>query len=245
MKNGSILILGARSEIGRQIAHQFASNGWHVLLAARSADSLLSDKLDLDIRYKIDVTLHEFNVLDVFTHYDFVNSLPILPDVAVCCVGMLGNQELGEKSSIASIEVLRTNFEGPANILAILANKFEERGSGTLVGISSVAGERGRASNYIYGSAKSGLTAFLSGLRNRLAHKGVNVLTVLPGFVETRMTEHIKLIKFLTTQPNVVAKDVYNAVLMEKDTIYCLGVWRLIMLIINFIPERFFKKMRL
>lgn len=140
---------------------------------------------------------------------------------------------------------MRSNCEGPASILAVLANGFEARGGGTLVGISSVAGDRGRATNYIYGSAKAGFTAFLSGLRNRLAKRGVHVVTVLPGFVATQMTEGMDLPAKLTAEPSEVAEAIASAVESKKDVIYVRPIWRLIMMIIRTIPERVFKRMKI
>ena len=139
-------------------------------------------------------------------------------------------------------KVLRTNYEGPINILSDFANIYEDQGNGTIVGISSVAGERGRSSNYIYGSAKAGFTAFLSGLRNRLTKKNVHVLTVIPGTVHTKMTFGLKLPKFFTSSPDQVAEDIYVAVKKKKNIIYTMGIWRLIMFIIKCIPEEIFKK---
>jgi hypothetical protein len=140
---------------------------------------------------------------------------------------------------------MRSNYEGPASILAVLANHFEARGSGVIVGISSVAGDRGRASNYVYGSAKAGFTAFLSGLRNRLAKHGVHVVTVLPGFVATRMTEEMTLPQRLVAEASEVADAIANAVHRERDLIYVRPSWRLIMFFIRRIPERLFKKMKI
>jgi short-subunit dehydrogenase len=153
----------------------------------------------------------------------------------------MGKQAENERDVQAAAQVMRSNFEGPTSILAVLANRFEQRGSGTLVGISSVAGERGRATNYVYGSAKAGFTAFLSGLRNRLAKNGVHVVTVLPGFVATKMTEGMDLPTRLTAQPEEVAKAVFKAVKRTKNTIYVKSMWWMIMVIIRLIPERLFK----
>ena len=114
-----------------------------------------------------------------------------------------------------------------------------------MIGISSVAGDRGRASNYIYGSAKSGLNAFLSGLRNRLYPYGINVMTVTPGYVNTKMTLGLKLPKSLTTSPTKVAYFIYKAYKEKKDVLYVLPIWKLIMIIIMMIPESIFKKMKL
>lgn len=138
---------------------------------------------------------------------------------------------------------MRTNYVGPALLMGAMAERFERRGSGVLVGISSVAGDRGRAANYIYGSAKAGFTAFLSGLRNRLAGSGVHVMTVKPGFVRTRMTDGMNLPTLLTAKPEEVAGVVVKAIRRRRDVVYVPHVWRFIMLALRAIPERYFKRM--
>ena len=245
MTQPPVLILGARSDIGKAVAHKFAALGHPIQLAARNVETLQAEKTDLELRYRIPVTLHEFDALATETHPQFVASLPELPQIAVSAVGLMGRQEDNERDLDAACSVMRSNYEGPASILALLANRFEERDSGTLVGISSVAGERGRATNYVYGSAKAGFTAFLSGLRNRLAKHGVHVVTVLPGFVATQMTEGMDLPARLTAQPNEVAEAIARAVTRKRDVIYVRPIWRLIMLIIRNIPEQIFKRLRL
>ncbi len=240
-----VLILGARSDIGKAVAHKFASLGHPVQLAARNASTLEADKTDMELRHGVSVTLHEFEALATETHDAFVAALPQLPEVAVCVVGLMGQQAENERDIQAACRVMRSNYEGPASILAVLANSFEARGSGTLVGISSVAGDRGRATNYVYGSAKAGFTAFLSGLRNRLAKRGVHVLTVLPGFVSTQMTEGMDLPAKLTAEPGEVADAIARAVAGRKDVVYFRPIWRLIMLIIRNIPERVFKRLKI
>jgi decaprenylphospho-beta-D-erythro-pentofuranosid-2-ulose 2-reductase len=157
----------------------------------------------------------------------------------------MGQQHENERDIVDAIRVMRSNYEGPASILAVLANVFEKRGRGTLVGISSVAGERGRSSNYVYGSAKAGFTAFLSGLRNRLATRGVHVVTVLPGFVVTQMTEGMNLPVSLTAQPSEVAVAITRAVEQKRDVIYIRPVWWTIMFIIRGIPEVLFKRSKI
>lgn len=239
------LILGARSDIGKAVAHTFAALGHPVQLAARNVQTLAEVKADIELRHNVSVTLHEFDVLAPATHEDFIAALPELPETAVCAVGLMGQQEESQQDIAAANRVLRSNFEGPSSILALLANGFEGRGSGTIVGISSVAGDRGRATNYIYGSAKAGFTAFLSGLRNRLAKSGVHVVTVLPGFVATQMTEGMDLPARLTAQPEDVAEAIAAAVSGKKNVIYVRPIWRLIMLIIRNIPERIFKGMKI
>ncbi|SDJ14799.1 SDR family oxidoreductase [Lutimaribacter saemankumensis] len=240
-----VLILGARSDIGKAVAHKFASLGYAVQLAARNASTLDPDKADIELRYAVPVTLHEFDALATETHEAFVMGLPKLPMVAVCAVGLMGQQAVNERDIAAAVRVMRSNYEGPASIMAVLANSFEERGNGTLVGVSSVAGERGRATNYVYGSAKAGFTAFLSGLRNRLSKRGVHVVTVLPGFVATQMTEGMDLPAKLTADPREVADTIARAVERKKDVIYARPVWRMIMLFIRNIPESIFKRMKI
>lgn len=245
MNKYTVLILGARSEIGMAIAHKFASMGHPIQLAARRVYTLDRDKSDLELRYGVKVTLNELDIIKIEKHAYFVDSLSHLPDIAICVVGYMGNQSESERDNQAASLVMRTNFEGPASIMAELANRFELRGSGTLIGISSVAGERGRISNYIYGSSKAGFTTFLSGLRNRLSSKGVHVITVLPGFVATRMTESMYLPSILTAQCNEVASAIYNAVNKKKNIIYVRKVWKFIMMFIKIMPENLFKKMKL
>jgi short-subunit dehydrogenase len=241
MRSGPVLILGARSDVAKAIAHAFARLGHPLQLAARNVRTLAADKADFELRYRVEVTLHEFDAVAVSDHAAFVAGLPQLPAIAICAVGTLGDQRLSENDSEAAAAVIRANFEGPASILAQLANRFAERGHGTLVGISSVAGERGRKANYVYGAAKAGFTAFLSGLRNRLATRGVHVVTVLPGFVDTQMTAGMKLPRLLTAQPEEVATAIIKAVERQSNVIYTRAIWRLIMAIIRLIPENLFK----
>lgn len=245
MSIGPVLILGARSDIALATAHSYAELGHPIQLAARNSETLQTAKEDLEIRYQVQVTLHDFDVLDLEHQTEFIDALPELPEIAVCAVGVLGDQDSDEQDHLAAVQVMRANYEGPASILALLANRFEQRGSGTLVGISSVAGERGRATNYIYGSAKAGFTAFLSGLRNRLANTGVHVVTVLPGFVDTKMTENLDLPKKLTAQPSEVGEAIVRATRKHKNVIYVKPIWALVMTVIRYIPEPLFKKMRI
>jgi short-subunit dehydrogenase len=216
-----------------------------VQLAARKVAGLADNASDITVRHNVPATLHEVDALDLASHEGFVTALPVLPDVVVCAVGFMGEQKQNEQSVEAMATVLRSNFEGPASLLSVLANRFAARGSGTLVGISSVAGLRGRATNYVYGSAKAGFSAFLSGLRNRLAHHktGVHVVTVLPGFVDTAMTAGMDLPKKLTAQPEEVGEAIFAAVSKGRNVIYVRPIWFIIMMIIRHIPEAIFKKL--
>lgn len=240
--SGPVLILGAASDIARAVARSFAEAGHPIQLAARNVARLEDDASDLRTRFGADVTLHEFDALTIDSHGAFVSALPVLPEIAICAVGAKGSQDGGEANPIDGVHIMRSNFEGPASVMAHLANAMETRGSGTLVGISSVAGDRGRASNYIYGSAKAGFTAFLSGLRNRLAKKGVHVVTVLPGFVNTAMIEGMETPGPLTAEPEEVGIAILKAVRKQTNVIYTRSIWRLVMAVIRNIPEPVFKK---
>lgn len=237
--------MGAHSDIGLAIAYKYASLGNDLHLACRNSERLDAVKKDIMLRNQTLVTVHEFDVLKREDFGKLIDDLDTLPDVAICCVGVMGEHSENMRNPDSAVRVLRTNFEAPAIFLGELANDFEQRGYGTLIGISSVAGERGRGSNYVYGSSKAGFTAFLSGLRNRLAKKGVRVVTVLPGFVNTRMTEGLKLPPLLTAQPSDVANIVVKYTFKGNDVVYVRSIWCVIMLIIRLIPERIFKMLSL
>jgi decaprenylphospho-beta-D-erythro-pentofuranosid-2-ulose 2-reductase len=241
----TVLILGAASDIARAVARAYGEAGRRLILAARHCERLALDAEDLRLRFQIPVELVEFDVLDGAGHAAFLDQLGALPQTVVCAVGLLGEQSRSETDFAAAEEVMRSNYLGPASILGQLANRMLARGSGCIIGISSVAGDRGRASNYVYGSAKAGFTAFLSGLRNRCDRKGVKVVTVKPGFVATRMTAEMDLPAPLTAQPEEVARAILAAERKGRDVIYVRPVWRLIMLIIRHIPEFLFKRLSL
>jgi len=241
----TVLILGATSDIGFAIARKFASEKYDVQLAARNTGSLQPFQSDIEIRYGVKCTLHTFDALDFGSHTDFYNSLLPKPDVTVYVIGYMNDNEKVITDWEESLRTINTNYTGAVSILNLVAADYALRKSGTIIGISSVAGNRGRQSNYIYGSAKSAFTAYLSGLRNKLYHDNVHVMTVLPGFVYTKMTEHLKLPPLLTANPENVADAIYNGVRSKRDILYVKWFWRYIMLIITSIPEGIFKKKKL
>lgn len=240
-----VLILGASSDIAKATARQYAQKGYTLLLAGRSAETLEAFSKDLTIRYKVTAKFVAFDADDIASHAIFYQKLSPAPDVVVCAFGYLGDQDVAQTSWEESNRIIQTNYTGAVSILNIVANDFESRKTGAIVGISSVAGERGRQSNYIYGSAKAGFTAYLSGLRNRLVRAGVHVVTVKPGFVDTKMTSGLKLPPPVTAKPEQVASAVVKAVERKANVVYVLWMWRWIMLIIRFIPEGIFKKLKL
>lgn len=242
----TLLLVGATSAIGHATALCYAQAGWRVLLAARREDEAQRNADDIAARTGAEVSLHRLDILETDSFAAFIDALPGLPDTVVCVVGELGDQERGQKDPAHAVQVLRTNFEGPALLLGLFAERFLARGSGTLVGVSSVAGERGRGSNYLYGAAKAGLTAFLSGLRNRLAPAGLRVITVKPGFVRTRMTAGLKLPPVLTAEAREVGQAIFRAAQGRgAEVVYVRPIWRPVMMLIKCIPEPIFKHLRI
>jgi decaprenylphospho-beta-D-erythro-pentofuranosid-2-ulose 2-reductase len=239
------LILGAASDMAIAIAEKIASKGFNIQLAARNVSRLEALQSDLAIKYTSRVSVHEFDALAYETHESFFVELEPKPDVSICVFGFLGENEKATEDWTEASKIINTNYTGAVSILNIIAKYYASQNEGVIVGISSVAGERGRQSNYFYGSAKAGFTAYLSGLRNRLYHRGVHVATIEPGFVYTRMTENMELPKMLTAKPEEVADAVYSAVANKKNIVFVKWYWRYIMMIIKNIPEFIFKKMKL
>ncbi|MBV5278596.1 MAG: SDR family oxidoreductase [Campylobacteraceae bacterium] len=238
-----VLIIGAKSDIAKAVAREYAKNGYDLYLAARNVSELEGFKKDIEIRSNRRLELKEFDMVAFDSHQAFYDALEPKPLGVIVVVGYMVDQKVAENSLADSLNILHVNFTGCVSLLNIIANDFEKRKSGFIVGISSVAGDRGRKANYIYGSAKAGFSAYLSGLRNRLYVSGVQVLTVKPGFVNTKMTEGLDLPAKLTAEPEDVAHDIFEAQQKGKDVLYTKCIWKLIMLIIKHIPESMFKKM--
>jgi decaprenylphospho-beta-D-erythro-pentofuranosid-2-ulose 2-reductase len=239
-----VLILGATSDIAQAVAHEFARHGFSIVLGARKPERLSKIQSDIAIRHQVEVKSIAFDGADFEGHHAFGDVLRS-SDVVLVAFGYLGDQATSRTSWKEASEVITSNYTGAVSILNITGEIFKEKRTGTIIGISSVAGERGRGSNYIYGSAKAGFTAYLSGLRNYLFPFGVHVLTVQPGFVKTKMTEGLPLPKPITAAPAKVAADIYKAYRKKSNTLYTLWMWRWIMLIIKLIPEGIFKKLKL
>ncbi|MEJ7848562.1 MAG: SDR family NAD(P)-dependent oxidoreductase [Pyrinomonadaceae bacterium] len=176
----SLLVLGARSDIGQAVAQEFARNGFDIILAARNIENLTPLRSDLAIRFQIKAYLAEFDAEHFDSHGEFYNSLPVKPDAVLCVFDYLGEQKKAETDWNETAKIVNVNYVGAVSILNIAANDFAARNQGTIIGISSVAGERGRQSNYIYGSAKGGFSIFLDGMRHRFANSNVNVILSSP-----------------------------------------------------------------
>lgn len=242
----NILILGANSDMAFAIAEIFGKKEKaNIYLASRDIQTLEKKATDLAIRCQTSIKVLPFDVTQYQTHHDFYHQLSPKPDGVIAAFGYLGEQKKAESSFDEARRIIDTNFVGAVSILEIIARDFEQQGKGFIIGISSVSGERGRQSNYIYGSAKGAFTVYLSGLRNRLSKQNVQVLTVLPGFVRTKMTADMALPEKLTAAPSEVAADIHAAWRRGKPVIYTKWLWRWIMLVIKAIPEKIFMKMKL
>ena len=242
----TVLILGATSAIARATAAAFAAKGNDLYLAARDKDELERTAADLQIRYGVKVNYGLFDAEAIETHEPFfqavVQEMHGISGV-VLAFGFLGDQLAARDFKIGA-NVIANNFTGAASFLSICANYFEPLQFGFIIGITSVAGDRGRQSNYVYGAAKGALSLFLQGLRNRLFSSGVRVITVKPGFVDTAMTFGMPGL-FLVASPEYVGNRIVGALNKSSDIIYLPWFWRYIMLIIKHIPEFIFKRMKL
>jgi short-subunit dehydrogenase len=236
------MILGGRSEIGLAIARRFSKEGTSVVLAARTIEGLEQSAEDIPTT---PLVLHRFDVLAIDQHKAFLDALGELPEVVVCAVGLYGKQVELSADAVVARRVMETNYLAPSLLLEEIAGRMEARNHGTIIGLSSVAGDRGRASNYTYGSAKAGFTGFLSGLRARLSRTAVQVITVKPGFVATRMTAGMKLPRILTAAPEGVADATFRAFRKKRNVIYVRPIWRLLMILIRLLPEPIFQKLRI
>lgn len=238
------IILGATSSMARAFARKLAEHGHTVIVAGRDMDDLKSLAADLRARGATEATAMPFDARDPKSFAPIVNKVELEPgEISVACfVGSMPSQAEIDADPALIDSVAIDNFTGPARFLAEIVPVMEARACGTVVGVSSVAGDRGRIGNYTYGAAKAGFATYLSGLRNRLTRAGGHVVTVKPGFVDTSMTWGIEGM-FLVASPDKVAGDILKAVEKEKNVIYTPGFWWIIMTIIKLIPERVFKKL--
>lgn len=242
-----IMIVGATSAIAQETARFFAAEGAEFFLVGRSTEKLSALQADLNVRGAKRAEIYQADLNDLSQHpalvkaaIDGLNGL----DAVLVAHGTLGDQKAAEESVEEALKELNTNFLSNVSLLTLLANHFEKQRRGCIAVISSVAGDRGRGSNYVYGTAKGATSIFLQGLRNRLAKSGVAVVTIKPGFVDTPMTADVKK-NPLFADPASVGKAIYLGMKKGKNVVYTPSFWRPIMLIISNIPEPIFKKLSL
>lgn len=241
------MIVGATSAIAQEVAKRFAAAGGDLFLVGRTRPRLEAVRDDLRARGSGTVEVYLMDLVELHEH-------PALIEAAFAALGGLDNvlvahgtlpdQRHCEGSVVETMQALDVNLLSTVSLLTLLANRFEAQGHGCLAVITSVAGDRGRSSNYVYGTAKGALTVFLQGLRNRLHPAGVSVLTVKPGFVDTPMTAALPK-NALFADPAAVGSRIYAAMLGGRNVLYVPWFWRPVMTAIRALPEALFKRLKL
>ena len=246
--SGGVVILGPTSAIARAVAGGLAAKGHALVLAGRDAEEIETIAADLRIRHGVPVHGLNWDATDFDTHAERIEACAELLDGSiegvVLCSGYMPEQEVAQTDWDAARRTIDVTYTGSVSMLNLFATRFESQRRGFICAIGSVAGDRGRQSNYLYGSAKAGLSAYLEGLRNRMFHAGVHVLTVKPGFVDTAMTWGLDGM-FLVASPETVGRRIVRAIEKRRNVLYVPWFWRYIMLIIRHIPESVFKRMRM
>jgi len=242
-----IIIVGATSAIAEATARIYASRGARLFLVARNPQRLADIASDLKVRgaeavktARLDVNAVELHGAVLAGAWDFLGT----PDVLLVAHGTLPDQQACETSVSTALAEFATNATSTIALLTDAANRMQQARHGCIAVISSVAGDRGRASNYLYGAAKAAVSAFLSGLRQRLGSQGVTVLTIKPGFVDTPMTRDFRK-GLLWAQPGAVARGIVKAIDKRKAVVYLPWFWQGIMLVIKHVPEFIFKRIKL
>lgn len=240
-----ILIIGANSDMGKSFARDCAEKGSDLILTGRDEVRLEQLANDLKIRNNIKIEIMLFDIRNRDQVISFYDSLPSKPDVVACFIGILAETKECTNDFEIAKNIININFTYIILVLDQIANAFEHEKNGIIVCISSTAGDRGRASRYHYGSAKSGLNTYLSGLRQRLHKSNVRVINIKPGFCNTKMIKDIDTHEFLTSKPEDISKAIFRAIKYNLDVVYVYWFWKWIMLIVKLIPEFIFKRLNI
>ncbi len=236
------LIVGANSDVAKELSKLLALKGNELILLSKNLEELDFQKRDIETRYGGKVTVEQFDLFDV-EKFEEIFEKYIDVDCLIYTAGYLGDNQKAMESVDEAEKIIKVNYLNGVLFINMFALEFEKRKAGIIVGFSSVAGDRGKSSNFMYGSAKAGFSIYFQGLRNRLYKSGVKVITIKPGFIKTKMTENMELPPLLTATPEKVAKDVYKSIFKGKDIVYTKWFWRYIMFLIGLIPEKIFKKL--
>lgn len=242
------IVVGATSAIAQATVRLWASRGYKLFLVARNAAHLSMVKEDLNVRGAEQVECYQMDANEYPRHRLMLEKARGAMggvDGILIAHGTLPDQKRCEHDFEQAREELETNAVSSLSMLTVIANEFERQGYGDIAVISSVAGDRGRQSNYVYGTAKAAVSTFLQGLRNRLAPKGVHVLTIKPGFVDSPMTAAFDKGGPLWATPEQIARGIVNAIDKRRNVVYLPWFWWVIMIVIRHIPETIFKKMKL
>lgn len=244
MENG-VFIVGGSSDLALAIAREYGKMGHPIVLAGRYPEAYEKHVLDLKNRHQVECQAVELDLCNYKQIEQVCAEWAPHCSIALAVSGYLGNRDAAEKEAEELHQILETNFNGPARFVSCFSEAFARKGKGLIIGISSVAGDRGRQSNYQYGAAKAGFSTFLDGLRHRRKGSGVHIMTVKPGFMDTAMTDNMDLPPMLTASPKKAAKAIVKAGAKKRNRIYVLWIWRWIMLVIRLIPEPVFLKSKL
>ncbi len=242
-KGCRVLILGATSGIAKSLAREFARHGFDLVLAGRDMDEMQTIAADARVRYGTKSEIVPFSATDFESHPEFWKSCGAL-DGVLCCFGVMHTQNEAENDWQKAYAMIEVNYSASVSILNIAANEFEARGRGFIAILSSVAGDRGRRSNYIYGSTKAAVSTYAEGLRARLFASGVSMTTIKPGPVDTAMSFGLDKLPLLAS-PEKVAADIYRGVRRKADVVYTPAPWRFIMAILCAVPSFLWKRAKL
>lgn len=248
VSNDPVLLVGATSGLARSIARGLAVEGRPLILAARDVEEATLIGADLRVRYGINIAVQAFDALEFDSHGRFFEACleaasGNLGGMVVCHGDLADGIEAQEDFSV-SRRLIDVNYTSFVSILNIAAEYFEHRRSGYLCVLSSVAGDRGRSSNYVYGSTKAAVSTYLQGLRARMTRSGVQVITVKPGFIDTAMTWGLKA-PGPVGKAEIVGRDVCRAIAKRRNVVYTPWIYRWVMLIVRLIPEPIFKRLKL
>jgi decaprenylphospho-beta-D-erythro-pentofuranosid-2-ulose 2-reductase len=241
-----MLVLGSTSDISRAFIEKSLESGEKfnkIYLITTNVEQSNRLAQHLSVKFEQNCQVIEFDILKN-TSYNFLDQLNF--DLVFCATGYLGlDTQNGIYNQQNTQNIIDVNYAKLVPLLNKIAEILEQKKQGTMIILSSVAGERGRQSNFVYGSAKAAMTTYTSGLRNYLHKKNVHVMTVIPGFMYTKMTQYLSLPKPITATPKQAAESIYKAYKNKKNVVYVLWMWKYIMLIIKYIPESIFKKLSL
>jgi decaprenylphospho-beta-D-erythro-pentofuranosid-2-ulose 2-reductase len=240
-----VLIIGAKSELGIELARLYAGNQYNLYLAGRSINDMQNEADYLERVFNIKVTLCNLDVTNFISHQKFYESMTIKPIGVIYAAGYYPDPLLVATNWEESANTINVNYAGAVSLLSIIAEDFYKYKSGFIIGIASVSGVRGRAKNYTYGSSKAALITYLSGLRNKLDKSEVSVLTVISGYIQTKKSPKNELSKSLVINPKQLATKIFIAQQEKKSIIYSSYAWKIIMSIIKILPESIFKKLNI
>mgnify|MGYP001237003511 CR=1 FL=1 len=243
MNRKTIVILGATCDLGVELSFIYAKNNFNLILISRNYQKIDNLKNLLMQKFpNISITIYQLNILDLDSQNLVYNKIKDVPDGLISLIGETHQVEKINDKKL--INIINVNFTYLINFLSFFLNDFEKKNDGFMICVSSVAGLRGRAKNFIYGSAKAALITFLSGCRNYYNDKNIFIMTVLPGFIKNRNGKKKILENFLQIEPSVLAKKIYLAHKRKKQILYSNIIWRIIMMFIKILPISIFNKIK-